>query len=56
VNTVTIEKPAAKRPKHAVIRLLETWSRETAYDAHAWPKVRRALAKNRLSRRARLDD
>lgn len=50
----------SKRPKAAaqpaVLRLLESWRRETSYDAQAWPRVRRALAKNRLCRRAAFND
>jgi hypothetical protein len=55
VNATTA--PALKkRAKHPALRLLEKWRTEADYDAKAWPRVRRALQKNRLSTRPALDE
>ena len=48
MSTTLLTKPVAKRAKPAAVRLLESWRRETAYDAHAWPRVRRALSRTAL--------
>ncbi len=51
-----LTKPRPRQSKPAVIRLLESWGRESAYDTQAWPRVRRALSKHRLSHRPTLND
>ena len=56
MNTDVLTKRAKPATKPAVLRLLDSWRHEAAYDAQAWPRVRRALAKNRLSHRAVLND
>jgi len=56
VSAIVLTKPKPRHSKAAVVRLLETWGREPAYDTQAWPRVRRALSKHRLSRRPTLND
>ncbi|MBI5800178.1 MAG: hypothetical protein HZA92_05545 [Verrucomicrobia bacterium] len=60
MSTAVLAKPSARRAKPAakpaVLRLLETWSRESDYDSRAWPRVRRSLAVNRLSARPALNE
>jgi len=60
MSTAVIAKPPSRRTKvtakPAVLRLLESWCRESAYDSRAWPRVRRSLAANRLSERPALND
>jgi hypothetical protein len=52
----TTPKNSPKRARHPALRLFEKWRREAVYDAKAWPRVRRALEKNRLSNRPAFDD